>query len=81
MAILYPKIEIIKRQKVQPTTGEWKLLEFLLDNLDDSYEIYYQPFLNGDNPDFAIMRKGSGVLFIEVKDWDLEYYYCDDSTK
>lgn len=81
MAILSPTIEVIKRQKVQPTEGEWTLLNFLLDNLDDTYEIYYQPYLNGDNPDFAIMRKGSGVLLIEVKDWNLNHYYVDEKTK
>mgnify|MGYP006150429159 CR=1 FL=1 len=81
MAILEPKLEVIKRQKVQPTEGEWKLLNFFLENLDDTYEIYYQPFLNGDNPDFVIMRKGSGVLIIEVKDWNLDHYYCDERTK
>lgn len=81
MAILEPKIEIIKKQKVHPTDGEWKLLNFLLDKLDDTYEIYYQPFLNGDNPDLAVMRKGSGVLFIEVKDWNLDHFYVDDKTK
>ncbi len=81
MAILSPTIEIIKRQKIQPTDGEWALLNFLLSNLDDTYEIYYQPYLNGDNPDFAIMRKGSGVLIIEVKDWNLNHYYIDEKTK
>ena len=81
MAILSPPIEVIKRQKVQPTDGEWTLLNFLLENLDDTYEIYFQPYLNGDNPDFAIMRKGSGVLIIEVKDWNLTHYYCNEKTK
>ena len=81
MAILDPSLEIIKRQKVQPTEGEWKLLTFLIDNLDDTYEIYFQPYLNGDNPDIAIMRRGSGVLIIEVKDWNLSHYYVDEKTK
>lgn len=81
MAILSPSLEVIKRQKVQPTPGEWVLLDFLLDNLDNTYEIYFQPYINGDNPDLAIMRKGSGVLLIEVKDWNLKHYYCDESTK
>lgn len=80
MAILSPPIDVIKRQKVQPTEGEWVLLDFLLNNLDDTFEIFYQPFLNGDNPDFAIMRKGSGVLLIEVKDWDLDHYFIDEKT-
>lgn len=81
MPILSPPLEVIKRQKVQPTEGEWTLLNFLLANLDDSYEIYFQPYLNGDNPDFALMRKGSGVLLIEVKDWNLSHYYIDNETK
>lgn len=81
MAILSPEIEVIKRQKVQPTNGEWKLLDFLIQNLDNTFEIYFQPYINGDNPDIVIMRKGSGVLIIEVKDWNLEHYYCDEKTK
>jgi len=81
MAILNPTFEIINRQKVQPTQGERTLLNFLVENLDNTYEIYYQPYLNGDNPDIAIMRKGSGVLFIEVKDWNLNHYYIDEKTK
>lgn len=78
MANLEPKIEIIKRLKVQPTDGEWKLLNFLVENLDDNYEIFYQPFLNGDSPDFAILKKGSGLVFIEVKDWNLASYTINE---
>ena len=81
MATINPSLEIIKRQKVQPTEGEWALISFLIENLDVTYEIYYQPYLNGDNPDLAIMRKGSGVLIIEVKDWKLSNYYIDERTK
>ncbi len=81
MALLSPTLEVIKRQKVQPTEGEWTLLNFLLENLDNTYEIYFQPFLNGDNPDFAIMRKESGLLLIEVKDWNLQHYYVDEKTR
>jgi len=81
MAIINPEIEVIKRQKVQPTEGEKALLNFLWKHLDDTYEVYFQPYINGDNPDIAIMRKGSGVLLIEVKDWNLHHYYCDERTK
>ncbi len=80
MAILKPTLEIIKKQKVQPTDGEWALLSFLIENLDNTYEIYYQPYLNGDNPDIVILKKNSGVLIIEVKDWNLEYYIVDKKT-
>lgn len=80
MSILYPSLDTIKKMKVQPTDGEWALLNFLIDNLDDTYEIFFQPYLNGDNPDFVIMREGSGVLIIEVKDWNLQHYYIDERT-
>lgn len=81
MATINPSIEVIKKQKVKPTQGEWALINFLLSNYDDTYEIYFQPFLNGDNPDVAIMRKESGVLIIEVKDWELSHYYVDSKTR
>ncbi len=63
--------------KVQPTSGELKLLDFLIELLNDEYEIYFQPFLNGDCPDIIVMRKNGGVLVIEVKDWKLDNYYLD----
>lgn len=81
MATLYPDIDTIKKSKVPPTDGELKLLTFLNQNLDNSYEIFFQPFLNGDNPDIAVMRKGSGVIIFEVKDWNLHHYYIDTQTK
>lgn len=81
MAKLNPPIDVIKRLKVQPTEGEWRLLNFLLQNLDDTYEIFFQPFVNGDNPDIAVIRRDSGLLIIEVKDWNLSHYSIDEKTK
>jgi len=78
MADVFPSIEQIEKFKVQPTEGEFHLLKFLQNFLDDTYEIYFQPFLDGDQPDIIIMRKGSGILVIEVKDWDLRYYSVDN---
>ena len=46
MALLFPSIDVIKRKKPQPTEGEWTLLRFLVDNYNDEYEVYFQPFLN-----------------------------------
>ena len=78
MAILIPERKIIERQKVSPTDGEMALMNFLEYSLSDEYEIYYQPYLNGKNPDIILMRKGGGVLIIEVKDWNLFHYYIDE---
>lgn len=78
MAILIPERSVIEQQKVSPTSGEITLISFLETTLNDEYEIYYQPYLNGKNPDIILMRKGGGVLIIEVKDWNLAHYYIDN---
>lgn len=78
MAQFIPSIEKIQQFTVQPTEGEWTLLHFLECTLDDSFEVYFNPFLNGDRPDVVIMRRGGGVMIIEVKDWDLDLYTLDE---
>ena len=78
MARFIPSIEKIQQFRVQPTEGEWYLLRFLEQTLDDSFEVYFNPFLNGDRPDIVIMRQKGGVMIIEVKDWDLSLYTVDD---
>ena len=77
MALLNPTFDTIGRLRVSATEGELHLLKFLSSALDDKYEIFFQPFINGDNPDIIIMRKNSGVLIIEVKDWHLINYFLD----
>lgn len=81
MAIFYPSREIIAKLKVPPTAGERALLDFLDRTLDDSYEVYFNPYLNGDRPDVLIMRQGNGVLIIEVKDWDLSNFALNEEKK
>ena len=70
MAQLFPSAVEINRL----TEGESFLLLALQRFLDDSFEIYCQPYLNGDNPDIIVVRQGYGVLIIEVKDWKLASY-------
>ena len=77
MAKLNPSLETIERQKNKPTNGEIQLLKFLINNLDNSYDVFFQPLLNGDCPDIIIMRKGYGVIIFEVKDWQLTNYYTN----
>ena len=80
MAVLIPKREIIAKQNQKPTPGELTILNFLEENLDDTFEVYYQPHLNGDLPDIVVMRKGYGVLVIEVKDYNLDLYNAVSET-
>lgn len=77
MAEFFPKLENIKNLKQKPTAGELHTLE-VLKGLSDDYEIYFQPFINGHNPDIIIIRKNYGVLIIEVKDWLLNHYQIDE---
>lgn len=81
MAIFYPSLEKIMQFKVQPTTGELTLLNFLNNTLDDSFEVFFNPYLNGDRPDVLIMRKGYGVMIIEVKDWNISNFILNDKKK
>ena len=78
MAIFHPTIDHLKKMKVPPTEGELTILRFLQNTLDDSFEVYFNPFMNGDRPDVVIVRKHHGVLIIEVKDWDLDVYQLDE---
>jgi len=78
MATLIPSYEKILSLKVKPEEGELHLLKFLDSKLDESFEVYFNPFMNGDRPDIVVMKKGQGVLIIEVKDYDLNSYELDD---
>lgn len=81
MAKIFPTLENIERLKVKPTEGEFCLIKYLIKNLSDSIEIYFQPFLNGDMPDIILMQKNVGVSIIEVKDWNLDLYKIDQNNK
>ena len=81
MAIFYPSLDKIKQFKVQPTEGERTLLNFLDDTLDDSFEVFFNPYLNGDRPDVIIIRRDYGVMIIEVKDWNLDNFYLNKKRK
>ncbi|WP_146026691.1 DNA/RNA helicase domain-containing protein [Petrotoga sp. 9T1HF07.CasAA.8.2] len=75
MANFFPSFEGIREMKVPPTKGEWEFLNFLKAYPDKELEVFFQPNINGDNPDIVLMKKSHGVLIIEVKDWNLDNYY------
>lgn len=74
MARCFPDRATVDAFRVPLTPGERHLLDALLAHLDDRYEVYVQPFLNGDRPDFVVVRPDAGVLIVEVKDWRLGAY-------
>lgn len=79
MAKIYPSLEEINQLSQGATEGELHLTKRLSEILDDTFEIYFQPFLNGDKPDIIVMRKNGGILVIEVKDWNLDSYFIKDN--
>lgn len=81
MATFFPSLDTISKFKVQPTAGERTVLHFLEKVLDNSYEVYFNPYLNGDRPDVLIMRQGNGVMVIEVKDWNLSNFTLNGKKK
>jgi hypothetical protein len=81
MAVIYPELDNIQRLKVTPQDGEWELVKYLKDHLDDSYEVFFNPYLDGDRPDFIILKEYCSAFIIEVKDWDLRSYKVTQNNK
>lgn len=81
MAIIYPDLENIQRLKVSPTFGEWSLIKYLKDNLDDTYEVFFNPYLDGDRPDIIILKEHCSAFVVEVKDWDLRNYKITENNR
>lgn len=81
MAVLHPDWSVINKAHQPPTEGEITFLKFLQENLNDQYEIFFQPYLNGDRPDIILLKKGGGALIIEVKDFNLDLYRVNENTK
>ena len=78
MATMIPKLEEVKYLHEPVTPGEMALLERLDQWLDETYEVFFQPRVNGNHMDVVVLREGSGALIIEVKDWHLESYEITD---
>jgi hypothetical protein len=51
--------------------GEHRVLEWFMEILPASWEIYIQPHLNGLRPDFVLLHPQRGIAVYEVKDWSL----------
>lgn len=82
--IVSPALEEIHKLRQPLTKGEWKVLNYFLDNLPSSWEIYIQPHLNGLRPDFVLLHPERGIAVYEVKDWDLdamEYFVAQEKGR
>ena len=48
MAIVYPDFQTISKLRTPATEGEFHLLDELSFNLSSDFEIFFNPFLDGD---------------------------------
>jgi hypothetical protein len=71
---IYPTWEQIHAFKTPLTPGELSLAQYLDQNLPPGWEIFVQPFMNGDRPDLAILNPKVGMMIFEVKDWHAGLY-------
>lgn len=76
MVTFYPDIEFIRNHMAErPTDGEMAFLELLtrLDEDDEAqeYDVFFQTHINLYHPDVIIVKKGYGVLVVELKDWNI----------
>ena len=72
---IHPSWEEISHLKQPLTDGELTLARYLDNNLPVEWEIYLQPYLNGDRPDIVIMNPNVGMMIIEVKDYKYGPYF------
>jgi len=67
-------------QQTRRTQGEVRLAHVLCENLPHDWEIFIEPFLNGDRPDVVLLNPQFGIWVIEVKDWNPENYKRDGNA-
>ncbi|MBU1668998.1 NERD domain-containing protein [bacterium] len=75
---IYPKWEDIEKLKDPLTEGELYFAKYLDNYLPKEWEIYIQPYLNGDRPDVVILQPRVGLMVFEVKDWNLKIYNTEE---
>ncbi|AST07058.1 hypothetical protein AF2641_09335 [Anoxybacillus flavithermus] len=51
------------------TRGEEKLARFFEQTLDDLWTVYYEPIIDGKQPDFILFHEYQGIVIVEVKDY------------
>lgn len=81
MARLLPDLSIINKLKVPATDGELYLCKFLKEKLGDNFNLFFNPYLDGDRPDLIILKKDCGAIIVEVKDWNLDCYKVDKNNQ
>ena len=75
---IYPSWAQIEVLKNPLTEGELALAKFLDQWLQPGWDIFVQPYMNGDRPDIVILNPKVGLMIFEVKDWNPKHYHCEE---
>ena len=75
---IYPNWKDIEKLKDPLTDGELYFAKYLNNYLPQGWEIYIQPYLNGDRPDIVILHPKVGLMIFEIKDWNLDIYNIEE---
>jgi hypothetical protein len=67
-----PPVSEHHRLRTLLDSGEKKVFEFFDTHLNEDWEIYIQPHMNGLRPDFVLLNPNVGLAVFEVKDWTLK---------
>jgi hypothetical protein len=82
--IISPEISEHNKLRQPLTPGEKIVFDYFDKNLTLDWDIYIQPHMNGNSPDFVLLSKEKGIAVFEVKDWDLSklnYAYKKESKE
>ena len=69
MAIFLPSLADListSQRRNKPNEFESKVLTYLNENLDDSYDVYFRPFLNGFTPSIIIFKEFCGLIVLDI---------------
>ena len=73
MARIHPPYNELDQLPTKLNQGEWDVLEAFRE-LDDTWDVYVQPRLRMDQPDFVLLNDIYGICAVEVKNWSPKIY-------
>lgn len=76
-----PSLEELGKDESPPSPGLVETVRFFAAGLDDRWECYLRPHLNGLRPDAVLLHDFVGVTVVAMRDWsavDLERYLTRD---
>ena len=71
---IFPSWPEISELRPSLTEGELALAKYLDQYLPPDWEIFLQPYMNGDRPDIVVLSPKLGIVVYEVKDWTPKLY-------